>query len=64
MTRLEIIAIQRLPRRYIADGTQVAPCGNGWVMACNGQVPLPPISFHDKRRKWRVIKWKPEAKTQ
>lgn len=59
MTRLQIIAISKLPHRYICDGTDVVSVGNGWIVACNGRRGLPVISFHDKRRTWKRIRWTP-----
>lgn len=57
MTALQIKAIQRLPKRYIADGTDVQPTGNGWVVAVNGRLGLPLISFHKTSRRWARIRF-------
>jgi hypothetical protein len=67
MTKLEIQAIQRLPRRYVHDGTSVttvyihkAPSINT-VVAINPALPV--IHFIPNLKSWRKVKWRQLAKT-
>ena len=60
VTKLEIKAIQRLPKRYVRDGTQVCVCRGAkgdWPVAIHQD--LPPIQFIGTPRKWHRLKLTP-----
>ncbi len=44
MTKRLLTAIRSLPEDYVADDTELCEY-NGWVVAVNGKVPLPPIKY-------------------
>lgn len=57
MTKLELEAIRRLPRRYVRDGT----CVGFWAAVLDPltvvavHADLPPIVFRAKGGKWKVL---------
>ena len=62
MTKLEIQAIRRLPKKYVRDDTSVClfrnPGGVQWVLACHPKLPM--ICFTDDGKYWDSVRFKPE----